>query len=108
MTLTEAIEIVNRRRQEAFRGKGYVDPEEARMAEEIDAIQRSQPFMSFVNAGKELLGRGVPVEVAFAAVNSVVLCFGIDVGRLLQSANAEKPQPASEPKEEHQTTAIKL
>jgi hypothetical protein len=103
MTLAEAFSIIARRRREAFRQTGYIPPEEARFIEEVNAIHTHETFTAFVQAGQEFLER-LPPKEAIAGIATVVLRFGIDVGKLLQSANAGKPQSVSGSPEERQNT----
>jgi hypothetical protein len=125
VTLKEAMDIVDLRRRDALRsGKGaYVGKDFDQMAEELKVISRHHVIGAFVEAAgmsqlevisfiKELPDHGLPrhspIELEgirngiLANVVEVAIRFGVDVGRLLQRANAESPQPATDSRENPQ------
>jgi hypothetical protein len=102
MTLQEAFDIISARRREAFRAAGYVQPEEARFTSEVDVIQSHATFRDFLRLGGHFV-QTRPTEDALAGLITMVLRFGVDVGKLLQqSANAGEAQPTHDSRAERQ------
>ena len=105
MTLSEALDVVAQRNRAAMAQYGHRGNEQERMEVELATIRDCPPMESMIHTAEHFYTSGFSFRESVHRVLAVAVRYGVDVGKLLQSANAERPQPIETTEESANTKA---